>query len=157
MNRKGQFEDVGDIIKLILVIVILIPFIGAIFSLINSMNKPLPSCDYSQYEETIANLSNQLTFCLNQSQEIVHVNQTVEVPRETQIVYRDRSTGDTIIEISLWVIIFVSITLFKIKLPKKIEKEVEKYEDWIKVFKIVSLILVILIAIRLIWVFFSLF
>ncbi len=158
MNRKAHGRDIEEIIKLIFALLILIPFLGVISSLFISQFRQCPQCeDCTPYKINASNLSQQLEMCKNQSQEIIYVNQTVEVPGETQIVYRDRHVGDVFIEVSLLIIVGLSLTLFKFRLPKKVEKEVEKYTKWIKAFKAVSLTLIVLIVIRLVWVFFSLF
>lgn len=164
MNGGFQFDDVGEIIKLILVIVIVIPFLGAMFSLIGSLNtQNCPQCeDCSVYKENLSNISQQLEVCKNQSQEIIYVNQTIEVPGPERIVekpiFKDSTTSITLISISLILSIFLTIKLFRIsiKLPKEVEEKIKEHDKWIVRFKWFSLAISILILIKLIIIFINL-
>lgn len=163
-NKKGQVGDWEEIIKLILVAPILIAIIGAIFgtlSLVNQQN--CPTCeDCTPYKNQLANLSLNLSDCLNRTTEIVYVNQTIEVPIETIVekpVYQDSVPSITIISISLLLSIFLTIKLFRIevKLPKEIEDKLKHYDKWIIRIKWISLGLSILILVKLIMILWSLF
>ncbi|RLG15570.1 hypothetical protein DRN69_02810 [Candidatus Pacearchaeota archaeon] len=161
MNKKAQLNmDWEELIKLIIILPILLALIGAIFGVLNSINQDnCPQCeDCSPYKEDLANLSEQLEVCKNQSKEIVYVNQTVEIPVEKEvIIYKERWFPSTIISISFILSLVLTISLFKIKLPEKIEGKLEKLEKWIVRIKRASLVLTILIFIRLLIMLFSLF
>jgi len=157
MNGGFQFDGVGEIFKLVLVLVIIIPFFGAIFSLIGSINQQnCPQCeDCTPYKSNLSNLSEQLEICKNQSKEIIYVNQTVEISGPETIIekpiYKDFPVSITIISISLIFSIFLTIKLFqiKVKLPKGTEEE-EYYNKWNARFKWISFIITILILLKLI-------
>ena len=160
MNKKAQLNmDWEELIKLIIILPILLALIGAIFGVMNSINQDnCPTCeDCSPYKENLTNLTEQLEICKNQSKEIVYVNQTVEVPVEKEvIVYKERWFPSTIISISFILSLVLTISLFKIKLPDKIEEKLKKVEKWIIRIKWASLILTVLIFIRLLFILISL-
>jgi len=163
MNKKGQMNmDWEELIKLIIVLPILLALIGAIFGVINSINQDnCPQCENCiPYKNNLTNLSEQLEICKNQSKEVIYINQTVEIPIETikeVPVYKERWFSSTIISISFILSLVLTISLFKIKLPQKIEDKLEKIEEWIIRIKWVSLALTILIFVRLLFILFSLF
>jgi len=162
MNKKGQQADIADIIKLIFALVIIIPFIGVMFSLINSMNPQCPTCDYSSYETAIKNcteLVDNLTRQLNETPVQYVQNVTyVEVPVE-KIVYKERFIPITLNILALIFSIGITISLFKIeiRLPKEMEDRLRRIEDAIRLVKIGSLFVSIILFIRLIFIALALF
>ena len=161
MNKKAQ-QEIGDIIKLIFALVIIIPFLGAMFSLINSMNQKCPTCDCSVYENALKNCTDKLTNLTIQMnntpvqyiQNVTYVEVPVEKP-----VYRER-----FIPISLNILAFIfslgiTISLFKIELkfPKELEEKLSRIENAIRFVKIASLFASVILLLRLIYVIFSLF
>ncbi len=164
MNKKAQ-ADWEEIIKFIIILPILLAIIGAIFGVMSQLNKQCPACpacDCSSYQNNltscIGNLSN-VSAELSQRpveyiQNVTYINNTVYVDKP---VYHDNPIGITIIIISSTLLIFLTVKLFtiKIKLPKEIEHKIKKLEDWIKIFKWISLAVTILILIKLIIIFFS--
>lgn len=153
MNKRGQSVDWEELIKLIIFLPILLAIIGAIFAVLGSVGQQnCPTCDCSQYQNQVTNLTGQLALCQNQTKEIVYVNQTVELPIEVPVevpVYRDSTVSITIIALSLAISLSLTIFSFKIKLPKHIEEKLEKIEKAIFWFKIGSLVVTILIFIKL--------
>jgi len=165
INKKGQFDDLGEIIKLILIFPILLVVVGAILGVISQINKQnCPVCeDCTPYKNNLTNLSKELEICKNQLKEIVYINQTIEVPVEKikeieKPIYKDTPISITLISFSLLLSIFLTIRLFRIevKLPKEIEEKIKHYDKWIIRFKWISLAVTILILFKLILILWNL-
>lgn len=159
MSNGFDFDDIGQIVKFILVLVVVIPFLGAMFSLIGSLNHPnCPSCDCSPYQtslsqcqETVNNLTQQIR---NTSIEYIQNITYVEVPYE-KIIYRERFIPVALNILALIFSVTITIKLITIKLPEEIKEKLKKIEKAIIFAKIGSLIVSIIIFIRLIFVLFS--
>ena len=173
LNKRAQIPDIGEILKLILVLVIVIPFFVAIIGMLGSLNKQCPTCeDCSQYKNQISNLSQNISECLNKSKEIVYVNQTIEVPKievkEVPIKEEPNYTLFLLIASSLSFLgLFLALSFkfsfslfkikFKINLSDEVKKHLEEYENAILWIKRGSLLLAILIFLRLGWILIKLF
>jgi len=156
MNKKAQFP-VQQILGVIVLIAIL-GALGAVFTPLFNQNCPTcQTCDYSSYQ-------NQLDICnnkLNQTnlellnRPVIYVNQTVEIPINKTIeklVYKYNPTSVMIIVLSLAISISLTLLSFKIKLPEKLEKELEQIENTIKIIKLGSLFLTAPIFIKLLFI-----
>ncbi len=154
-------DDVSEIIKLILLGVIVIPFLGAMFSLIGSFNQPsCPTCDCSQYQSSLTqcqSLVSNLTQQINQTPVQYIQNITyIEVPVE-KIVYKEKFVPLSINILALIFSVTITIKLFTIQLPKELEEKLKRIEKAIAFVKIGSLIVSFLIFIRVLLIFISLF
>lgn len=159
MNKKAQ-QDFGEIIKLIFALVVIIPILGAMFSLINSLNPKCPECDYSPYQNGLNNCTTLLQSCNKQLNEtpIRYIENItyIEIPIEKP-VYREK-----FVPISLNILAFIfsltiTIKLFKIKLPKELEERLKRIEKAIVFVKWGSFLVSLFVLIRLSYIFFSLF
>lgn len=142
MNKRAQGKEIATIVSGLFGIMILAAFLPVIGSL---FNQNCQACDCSTHQ-------NQLAICQNQTKEIVYVNQTVDVLVEKiveRIVYKDNVISITFIYISLILSLSLTILSFKIKLPRRLEEELEKIESIITYIKFGSLVLTILTFIKL--------
>ena len=162
MNGGFQVDDIGDLIKLFLVLAIMIPFIGAMFSLIGSLNQQCPQCDCSVYENSLKNctdLVSNLTKQLNESP-VQYINNItyVEVPVE-KIVYKERFVPITLNILAFIFSVGVTFSLFRIriKLSKELEEKFEGIERAIRFVKLSSLFVSIILFFRLLYIAVSLF
>lgn len=163
MNKKAQGgADWDEIIKFILIAPVLLVLIGGIIAAFATIGKQnCPTCDCSQYQnglndctKLVENLSNQI----NQSpiqyiQNVTYVDRPIET-----VVYRDSPVKIGINIIAFILSFTVTFKLFKVrvKLSKQLQEKLDEYEDAILAVKVVSLILTILIALKLFWIFISL-
>ena len=151
MNKKGQSVNFEELIKLIILLPILLVIFGAIFGVISNLNQDnCPTCDCSQYQNQITNLTGQLKICQNQTKDIVYVNQTVEVPVEVikeVPVYKDTIPTKIIISLSILLSIALTFYLFKIEidLPEEIKEKIKKIDVWIIRAKWISLVITVLL------------
>lgn len=151
MNKKGQSVDFEELIKLIILLPILLVMFGAIFGVISTLNQDnCPTCDCSQYQNQITNLTEQLEICKNQTKEIVYVNQTVEVPVDVikeVPVYKDTIPTKIIISLSILLSIILTFYLFKIEidLPEEIKEKIKKIDKWIIRVKWISLVITVIL------------
>lgn len=160
MNKKAQ-QDLGEVIKLIFMLVVILPILGAMFSMINSLNPKCPVCDCSPYQTSLNNCTsivNNLTVQLNQTPIRYIENITyIEVPVEKEIiVYKEKYVPLTINLLALIFSITITIKLFKINLPKELEEKLKRIEKAIIFVKWGSLFVSLLILIRLGYIFFYL-
>lgn len=160
MNKSGQNIDLEELLKFVFAAIIIIPFLGAMFSLLSSLNQQnCPTCDCSQYQNGLTQcqqLVSNLTSQINNTPAYIQNVTYVEVPVE-KIIYREK-----VVPMSLSILAFIfSLTitfrLFKIKLPQEIEEKLKRIEKTIAFVKIGSLAVTIIIFMRLIFLLFSLF
>jgi hypothetical protein len=146
-NKKGQIPYIQEIFAII-VLLALIPVFTSLF------NQNCPECeDCSPYKNQLSSCQQEL-----ENPKIVYINQTIEIPIDRVIekpVYltNEGTTSEVIISLSLIISFFITLLSFKIKLPKKLEEELENLDEVIKIIKFGSLILTILIFIKLLIVF----
>lgn len=158
MNKIGQSQDIGELIKFIFAMIIILPFLGAIFSLISSLNNPpQPACDYSSYQNALNKCNIQLTNVTRQINLTPQYIQNVTYIEVEKIVYKEKFVPLSINILALIFSLAITIRLFKINLPPDLEEKLKRIEKAIKFVKIGSLLVTLLIFIRLIFVFFSLF
>ena len=154
MNKKGQWQVLLNP-QAIISIIFLIAFLSIMAQLIPSIfNQNCPKCeDCSPYKNQLSSCQQEL-----ENPQVVYINQTIEIPVDRVIekpVYltNEGTSSKVIVSISLIISFFITLFSFKIKLPKKLEEELENLEEIIKIIKFGSLILTILIFIKLLIVF----
>jgi len=160
MNKKAQDIDFGKLITAIFALLIFIPLLGIMSSIISQQfQQKCPSCDCSQYQnnlttcnQVVENLTKQINDTpIRYVQNVTYVEIPVEKP-----IYKERIIPGIVISISFILSLVISISLFKIKLPKKIEERLDEIEDIIFWIKWASAVVSLLIFIKLVYILFSL-
>jgi hypothetical protein len=168
MKSKRAQQQIDNPIVAIIVLIFVFVLIGVIYQMFVCPKGE----DCTIYKNQITDLSQNLSECLNQSRELIYVNQTIEIPVEIiKEIQTKQDPPATVILLILSLFSFLGLFLFlnfklnfslfklkiEINLPEEIKQHLTRYQKAIIWIKRISLILSILIFIRLIWIFIKLF